>query len=468
MPYIVCSTLAKIIPTSDVNVEIVTQIKETFGNIQKIIYKNDTYRFEKDIIKNPEAYKEFFISYHNKLNPDDTIYMDEFNKEFSKYTTDYYITPDVYQRNTKLISFKDIKQNYNPSIPEQRSTPDIYPGEGDTKTTRELKMSENRTQYDKLVHSLIPKIIIDFEYPKNITFPDELKDYKMLPIDTVNNPKGFAYQYPNYITIDDNRYEFSRILGNGSFGMVCLYQYGIWQISIKIVKNETSSDVQIAETLKRCKSCMDYIINFVVITHPNIVQHYILMEHYNGDVYDLKKVLGKYFTINEKLKLIIHIINACICFKKCNLYYTDLKLENLLYKFMSINTFSIVFGDIGSFTFKEAKHFDTTFNFPVDYLDVNKDAKTENTDYIKIIGIEIYIVYTILYLFIHLLDIDISTTPSSIPQTKLNIKHSIDRLPDSKIKTFLLANMPIQDIIMPTTFEELLTKFEELVKTINQ
>ena len=464
MPYIICSILVKMLSP---NMEIVKQIKQKLDNIQKKIYENETYKFEKDII-NPEEYKNLFIYYHNKLNPNDlTIYMDEFNRKFSEYTTNYIVNPDVYQPPAqKLDMYKNINQNNNPSIPEQRPTPDIYPKE--TTNTQKLNMSKNKTQYDKLLHSSIPKIIIDFEYPKNIAFPDDLRDYKVLPIDPDKNPKHFAYSYPKYITIDDNRYEFSRILNNGTFGIVCLYQYGIWQISIKIVKNEASSDVQIAETLKRCKSCMDYIINFVVITHPEIEQQYILMEYYNGDVFDLKKVLGKYFTINEKLKLIIHIINACICFKKCNLYYTDLKSINLLYKFMSMNTFSIVFGDIGSFTFKEAKHFDTTFNFPMDYLDVNKDAKTENTDYIKIIGIEIYIVYTILYLFINLLDIDISTTPSSIPQTKLNIKQSIDRLPDSKIKTFLLANMPIHDVIMPTTFEELLTKFEELVKTLNQ
>jgi len=321
-------------------------------------------------------------------------------------------------------------------------------------------MSENRTQYDKLVHSPIPKIIIDFEYPKNITFPDELKDYKKLPIDPVNNPKSFMYQYPNYITIDDNRYEFSHILSNGSFGIVCLYQYDIWQISIKIVKNETSSDVKIAETLKRCKSCMDYIINFVVVMHPEIEQQYILMEYYNGDVFDLKKVLGKYFTINEKLKLIIHIINACICFKKCNLYYTDLKLENLLYKFMSMNTFLIVFGDIGSFTNKNAHNFDLTFNFPVDYINLNRDEDTTNTQDVKTIGIERYVVYTILHLFINLLDINISTTSNILSQTKSNIKLRIDNMPDSEIKTFLLANMPIQDVIMPATFEELLTKFD--------
>lgn len=457
MPYIICSILVKMLPS---NIEIVKQINKKLDDIQKIIYENGIYKFKKDIIT-PYKYKNLFMYYHDIINPYDIIYINEFDNKLSEYTIDYNVKPFT-ERNIH----KNIKQNYNPSMPEQRPTPDIYPKE--TKNIQELKMSENRTQYDKLVHSSIPKIIIDFEYPKNIAFPDDLQDYKVLPIDPVKNPKHFAYKYPNYITIDDNRYEFSRILSNGSFGIVCLYQYGIWQISIKIVKNETSSDIQIAETLKRCKSCMDYIINFVVITHPEIEQQYILMEYYNGDVFDLKKVLGKYFTINEKLKLIIHIINACICFKKCNLYYTDLKSINLLYKFMSINTFSIVFGDIGSFTFKEAKHFDTTFNFPMDYLDVNKDAKTENTDYIKIIGIEIYVVYTILYLFINLLDINISTTPSSIPQTKLNIKQSIDRLPDSKIKTFLLANMPIQDVIMPTTFEELLTKFEELVKTINQ
>jgi len=123
MPYITFSILMKMNLPNMNNNDTVKQIRKTLNEIHQIIYENETYKFEKDIIT-PEKYKEFFKYYHAKFNSADVQYMEEFDKIFREYTTNYDNTI------------------YTP-IGNYIKTPDIYPKK--TKTAQELKISKDRT-----------------------------------------------------------------------------------------------------------------------------------------------------------------------------------------------------------------------------------------------------------------------------------------------------------------------------------
>lgn len=134
-----------------------------------------------------------------------------------------------------------------------------------------------------------------------------------------------------------------KMIGEGSFGKVYLFQYKENSIVIKIPDKEIYIDyeVDIIKYYLPKNICNDYIIPLRVIT-DQAKNNFVIMQEANGDLSNLK--------LDERLifKIIIQVAKTLICFMKKDIIYTDLKIENILYKCKN-NRISIYLADIGSF-----------------------------------------------------------------------------------------------------------------------
>lgn len=87
-------------------------------------------------------------------------------------------------------------------------------------------------------------------------------------------------------------------------------------------------------------------------------EKFIFMENMQGSLNDWKHKL----TIKQTLKIMREVVVALDCMKSQNLYYTDIKLQNILYK-CAQNEYGIYIGDYGSVAIRK------NVNVPVDQTD---------------------------------------------------------------------------------------------------
>ena len=215
----------------------------------------------------------------------------------------------------------------------------------------------NNKQFNKKAYNnprvTRPSIMIDI--PARVLLyelSNNLADYTMSSDDTETKCNNY-FLIPNFITLDGQIYTKQKLLGCGAYGQIYEYMNTSGKkYSIKIVKDEQDSDIIIAKYLNDNLQCKNYIIDFNLINNniPIIKEKYLLMEYYDGNLSELDII--NTFTYKQKLNLFIHLIEACLCFKNANMYYLDLKPGNILYKHISFNVISCVFGDIGSLCIK--------------------------------------------------------------------------------------------------------------------
>lgn len=220
-----------------------------------------------------------------------------------------------------------------------------------SKFLRSFDNKPNNFSEQLLSHNDAPSIIIDMPQKQiKIELPNNLKEYTITSNTNIEKCNKLSLLIPNYIIIDNDIYNNSKLLGCGAYGQV--YEYinkNGRKYSMKIILNKNDDDIINGNYLRTVQTCKEYIIKYYVIQNkiPIIHEQYLLMEYYDGNLNDL--MIFRTFTHKTRLKLITHIINACLCFQRSGLYYMDIKPANILYKYISLNNIVCVFSDIGSF-----------------------------------------------------------------------------------------------------------------------
>lgn len=176
--------------------------------------------------------------------------------------------------------------------------------------------------------------------------------------------------YVGTIIIND-RFEFRavEIIGQGGFGLVILYIHIDRQNrrhGFVVKYGDIKSEIEILKFMKErsiCGTSYIYSKHEVYINNQNI--DFIIMNYMEGNlkdyIYSLKlnnidknspigmAILQQHY--KTLLQIFSKVISQIYCLYTHDLYFTDIKLENILYKFVTIDnhdTIEILLGDTGS------------------------------------------------------------------------------------------------------------------------
>lgn len=165
------------------------------------------------------------------------------------------------------------------------------------------------------------------------------KDIKIFNIEQIEDVRPFGY---NYI-INKKLFKYKKEIARGSYGRVCEYVNDNNEcIAIKLSLSNNISDlkqdIEILNYMKMHNICTNIYVKSYIISNYAIIMDYM---HDN-----LKKCL----TLSTSRKILIfgEIVKHIYCLEKANLYYTDIKLQNFLYRCNNDETINILLGDIGS------------------------------------------------------------------------------------------------------------------------
>jgi len=150
-------------------------------------------------------------------------------------------------------------------------------------------------------------------------------------------PKGFNFKlyYKGHLM------KKVKILGEGTFGKVILYQADNNFLAIKINHEGVPINDEIDSFNKLLPKVCKYSIIPLKIVKDQRANPFLIMQMADGDLKDLK--LSKIL----KIKVLVTVSKALNCFLKKGIIYMDLKLENILYKCVD-SKITIYLGDVGS------------------------------------------------------------------------------------------------------------------------
>lgn len=158
--------------------------------------------------------------------------------------------------------------------------------------------------------------------------------------------------------VTNKKLNFVKIIGEGGFGKILLYQDNL--TNEKVVLKQTKSIqewVNLTELRKvDCKQ-ID-AIPLMAMTTKKITWYFILMPFRDGS---LDKIINTNPNMQLKhvLELFTYITSQIVCLHKHGFYYTDIKLDNILFQ-CNGKTYTVMFGDLGSIV-KKNQNGATTF-----------------------------------------------------------------------------------------------------------
>jgi len=173
---------------------------------------------------------------------------------------------------------------------------------------------------------------------------------------------------PSAIYIKNIIYKRQSVIGKGTFGIVYEYenQTSIKSFALKV--GDIASDIQVIKQLEE----NHMVCNQTLIPYEIINKNMLIMEKFDGSLYD--------YTVKKKYA--INIINQVAKTLKClvgiGVYYTDLKLGNLLYKIKSDGTPFVVIGDLGGAEYDETGDGSTATFPPFDRRNEEKEGFFKN------------------------------------------------------------------------------------------
>ena len=158
-----------------------------------------------------------------------------------------------------------------------------------------------------------------------------------------NNKDTFYYKDgKTYIPLTEKQF-----LGDGSFGAVYrLYDKSQkYNVALKTYYNNHDNEIKILKQLKvKNVDCNLLSCSLLQKSNGNYIS---ICELYSNNLVKLQSQFKK-MTIEEKLKIFKQLTNDLYCLYKKGFAYTDIKLENTLYKCINKNKIKIAFGDLGS------------------------------------------------------------------------------------------------------------------------
>ena len=142
------------------------------------------------------------------------------------------------------------------------------------------------------------------------------------------------------------------ILGEGSYGIVRKYSdsTGKINVAVKIFYRKDDDEIKVLKALEAKNVDCNILACKLVGSKERPV---IVCDLYNNSLKDTK--LTSKLTIETKVKIVKQLAIDLLCLYDKGLPYTDIKLENTLYKCLSNNRFRVTLGDIGSICLKNFK-----------------------------------------------------------------------------------------------------------------
>lgn len=192
-----------------------------------------------------------------------------------------------------------------------------------------------------------------------------------------HNKKASKYK----ITINEEEYHHDSIIGYGTHGFVSLYKNKHNNvIAVKESKLEKFythkydnllDDIKIINSISKNITCKDICIRSYVI-NTNDANKIIIMEHMDGTLYDLiQKMKYKQMDNINGFKIILLIIKKVLIdillLYEHEYYYTDLKIDNIVYTVNEYDNVTIKLCDYGSIIHTNSNDAISTFPSPKGY-----------------------------------------------------------------------------------------------------
>jgi len=160
----------------------------------------------------------------------------------------------------------------------------------------------------------------------------------------MNNIRDATFE-KNKLYINDNVFLKDKDISRGSFGDVQSYKnINDEFVAIKFSNSDENlnDEIKILNYLKSHNICNNIYIKTHII-HSKI-RNIIIMEHMDGTLEKCINMLP-----HQKINIFNQVVKYIYCLEKSNLYYIDIKLNNILYRCNNNNTdINIILGDIGS------------------------------------------------------------------------------------------------------------------------
>tara|TARA_A100001015_G_scaffold304105_1_gene394799 strand:+ start:6422 stop:7978 length:1557 start_codon:yes stop_codon:yes gene_type:complete len=187
------------------------------------------------------------------------------------------------------------------------------------------------------------------QLPQEINITPDIfkKDY---PLDKVIVEQDEDMNYIFYYKVDDNKVKLNKTkIGGGASGIIYEIKQGPYSFTVKDIKKKKEKNKELAIIKQlNTKPILCNVVNSHIITYNN--QEFIVMDRYDGPLSNfLHYILSQYeLMIEPMLDIFKQIVHDVYCLYTNGLYYTDLKIENILYKITGNSTFKLSLGDIGS------------------------------------------------------------------------------------------------------------------------
>jgi serine/threonine protein kinase len=199
----------------------------------------------------------------------------------------------------------------------------------------------DRITYNKYlnkIHRMNLKNIKKINIDKNL----ERKICQKKIIYDISNIKN-AIENRDKLYIDNVLFIKEKEIAKGAYGRVFSYknennEYICVKKSLKGKKSDLESDIKIINYMKSKNICeTSYVKSYIVS------DYLIIMEYMDGN---LKNSLN--IQPLQKIEIFKELVKHIYCLERYDLYYTDIKLINTLYRCNNDGTIEIYLGDIGS------------------------------------------------------------------------------------------------------------------------
>lgn len=200
-------------------------------------------------------------------------------------------------------------------------------------------------------------------YPVDLTHITYIADYRpkirdwsvILGRDNVNMPVLEKLIISD--KIPQQEFFFEKQIAQGGFGVIFQYKDKLTSKSIilKIImvkadkrgNFDDDNDVKMSELLPEIDCEVIPAKHIGNLTVNNRVFQYVVMPRMNGSLDDLMKDILPLDPLS-KFQLIDTLLDRLLCLKEHNLYYTDIKPGNIMYRCAGSSKINILLGDIGS------------------------------------------------------------------------------------------------------------------------
>ena len=191
---------------------------------------------------------------------------------------------------------------------------------------------------------------VDNNYLNTIIILAQNKTEYVFKLDNLNKLYYFRDNNEIFIKIDNIEDRKNSICGG--FGCVIFYQNDNNQKRIAAKIGDIENDLEINKYISENRETFPCLKNIGVGVERIFFNKskIFFMNYADYDFYDIRYKIDKNIKKEKLFDIISKIIDYLECLMKHDMYYTDIKLDNIFYKCIGngVNDYEIIMGDIGS------------------------------------------------------------------------------------------------------------------------